>query len=57
MRDCKFTYLELLDLRTILNDMKDSFYIIEDRCSFDGEYEVIISLIKKWKDGKLWSNY
>lgn len=47
MKDCKFTYLELLDLRTILNDMKDSFYIIEDRCSFDGEYEVIISLIKK----------
>lgn len=46
-KDCEFTYSELLDLRTILNDMKDSFYIIEDRCSFDDEYEVIISLIKK----------
>ena len=50
MKDSNFTYLELLELRTILNDMKDSFYIIEDRCSFDGEYEVIISLIKKLND-------
>ena len=47
MSNIEFTYEELLDLRTILHDMRDYFYMIEDCCSFDNEHNVLVSLINK----------